>query len=99
MAEPNHPFDYHKPNNDQIHDIEIVRLACKILYDVAHVVVPGSAEGTLAIRKLEEFSMWANKAIVTNGRVGRPDELKRPIGEVQGDIDKLQSYLAVRSNL
>jgi hypothetical protein len=29
--------------------------------------VPQSAERTLAIRKLEEASMWANKAVVFDG--------------------------------
>lgn len=58
------PFEYQKPTESNIHDITVVRDACGYLRDAIEEHVPASAERTLAIRKLEEVSMWANKAIV-----------------------------------
>jgi hypothetical protein len=61
-------FDYHAPDSDQIGRIEVVRNGCRNLALIIRDYVPESAERTLAIRKLEEVSMWANKAIVFNGQ-------------------------------
>lgn len=58
------PFTYHQPTQIQVAEIEAVRNACRDLYEVILDNVPAGAERTLAIRKLEEVSMWANKAIV-----------------------------------
>lgn len=62
-----HPFEYQKPDEYQVAQIQRVREALKAAYDVILNDVVSSAERTLAIRKLEEASMWANKAIVFNG--------------------------------
>jgi hypothetical protein len=62
------PFVYQRPNAAQVEDIEIVRRSCENLYTIILQHVPQSAERTLAIRKLEEVSMWVNKAIVFGGQ-------------------------------
>lgn len=63
--EPNakHPFDYHRPNDEQIAQIATVREGCKALHAVI-LTLPPCRERSLAITKLEEVSMWANKGIV-----------------------------------
>lgn len=63
-----HPFDYQSPTPAQIQAIQCVRETLKVAYGVLLNHVPQSAERTLAIRKLEEASMWANKAIVFDGQ-------------------------------
>jgi hypothetical protein len=58
------PFDYHAPTPEQTEAIIKVRKAMKALNDLLLEAVPSSRERSLAITKLEESSMWANKAIV-----------------------------------
>lgn len=60
-----HPFEYQRPDADGIKKIEDVRLGCKTLYETL-MTLPVSRERSLAITKLEEVSMWANKGIVFN---------------------------------
>ena len=60
---PKHPFDYHRPNETQIAQINNVRQRCKALHATL-LQLPASRERSLAITKLEEVSMWANKGIV-----------------------------------
>ncbi len=67
MGEDLHPFDYHAPTPEHVAAIQKVRTAAKVLYETLLKDVPGCAERTLAVRKLEECSMWANKAIVFDG--------------------------------
>lgn len=59
-----HPFEYHRPDMDQVARIETIRAGCKAMYDLITRNCPSIAERTLALRKLEEVSMWANKSIV-----------------------------------
>lgn len=61
-------FVYHQPTDEHIEKIQAVREALGHAFDAIRANVPGCAEQTLAIRKLEEASMWANKAIVFDGR-------------------------------
>jgi len=65
MEETKHPFEYQKPTEEHVAKITEVREACKALYDVLQSL-PASREKSLAITKLEEVSMWANKGIVFN---------------------------------
>jgi hypothetical protein len=58
------PFEYQKPNSDQVERIEMVRHALKLAYNSIMGNCPPSRERSLAITKLEEVSMWANKSIV-----------------------------------
>lgn len=64
---PKHPFEYQAPTETQVLQLQAVRAALKEAYEQFCFNVPQSAERTLAIRKLEEASMWANKAIVFDG--------------------------------
>lgn len=59
------PFEYQKPSDEHVVKITEVREKCKELYDVL-LSLPESRERSLAITKLEEVSMWANKCIVFN---------------------------------
>jgi hypothetical protein len=61
-------FVYQQPNAEHIAAIQAVRKALGHAANVIKASVPGCAEQTLAIRKLEEASMWANKGIVFDGR-------------------------------
>lgn len=59
---------YHAPTPEQLEKIQAVRAALSAAIYALQAVVPGCAEQTLAIRKVEEASMWANKAIVFDGQ-------------------------------
>ena len=59
-----HPFAYQAPTNGQIELIQHYRDALKGLHDSLVLRLPVSRERSLAITKLEEVSMWINKAIV-----------------------------------
>lgn len=61
------PFDYQPPTPHHTAVIQDVRAATKELYEHVLQAIPPSVERNIAIRKLEEFSMWANKAIVFDG--------------------------------
>ncbi|UQN06778.1 RyR domain-containing protein [Deinococcus sp. QL22] len=60
---PKHPFEYQPPTIEQVNQIEEVRGALKAAYETL-MTLPSSRERSLAITKLEEASMWANKGIV-----------------------------------
>lgn len=64
MPEEKHPFEYQKPTPEHVQQIETVRAALKAAYDTVLETLPPSRERSLAITKLEEASMWANKGIV-----------------------------------
>ena len=52
----------------KIFRFQAVNEAARAMYDVLLEQCPRSAERTLAIRKLQEARMWANAAIVFDGR-------------------------------
>lgn len=60
-----HPFEYQRPDAVMVDQIEAVRQSCKATYNVL-MGLPACRERSLAITKLEEVSMWANKGIVFN---------------------------------
>jgi hypothetical protein len=60
----NHPFEYHKPSTEQAETMATLNLRFKAAYDLLVELVPGSADRTLAIRKLQEARMWANAAVL-----------------------------------
>lgn len=64
MTSPKHPFEYQRPTPEQVQQIESVRTVLKQAHDAVLASVPPSRERSLAITKLEEASMWANKGIV-----------------------------------
>lgn len=69
MADPTRsggkdPFEYQAPTAEMTEQIKLVRAALKDAHGILLRIVPSSRERSLAITKLEECSMWANKAIV-----------------------------------
>lgn len=60
-------FIYHRPTEDQLAVLTKWRDHCRQMQANIADDLPDSAELTLAMRKLEEFNMWLNKAIVISG--------------------------------
>ena len=63
--ETKNPFEYQKPSEQAVAKITEVREKCKELHTLL-LTLPDSREMSLAITKLEEVSMWANKSIAFN---------------------------------
>lgn len=61
---PKDPFEYQKPNEDQTKRIQRVRASCQDMASILKNNIKPSRELSLALTKLEEVSMWANKGIV-----------------------------------
>jgi len=59
-----HPFEYHKPTEEQAGRMTTISESCGLLYDQLIALVPSNAERTLAIRSLQLARMWANAAIL-----------------------------------
>lgn len=59
-------FTYHPPKGDQPERYQKLRSACLGLANVILNETPKSREQSIAIRKLEECSMWMNAAIARN---------------------------------
>jgi Xaa-Pro aminopeptidase len=62
-------FDYHKPSDDQVDRITVVRVAHKALVRAIWNIVPSGPDRTVAVRKIHESMMTCNKAIVCEGSV------------------------------
>lgn len=62
------PFEYHRPNEEEIGRIEQIREAFyRCFQEVEKLTRPGSVSGrhaALAKTKLEEAAMWATKSVV-----------------------------------
>ena len=63
MGEEQNPFEYVKPTEKSVEDIKKVREMYSDLNKMLLDLNP-SRERSVAITKLEEVSMWANKGIV-----------------------------------
>ena len=59
-------FTYHPPKEGQPEIYQELRAKAKELALLIEDKCPPSAETTLAIRKVEEAVMWANKSIACN---------------------------------
>ncbi len=60
-------FHYHRPSPAAVEAIEKIRAGCRAMQAVLDDALPEpSREKSLAITKLEEVSMWANKSVVIN---------------------------------
>ena len=68
------PFDYQKPTEKSVAEIATIRQVCKNLAGLIEDVVPFSRERSVAMTKLEEVSMWVNKAICFS-QVMSPEEV------------------------
>lgn len=66
-VEHKNPFEYQKPNDDQVRRIELIRHECANLLYLMETEIKSCRERSLAITKLEEVSMWANKAVAFEG--------------------------------
>lgn len=62
------PFIYIAPSKDNVQDITVIRTFCLGLDHLMQELTPSSRELSLARTKLEECSMWFNKAVVMNNR-------------------------------
>lgn len=67
-----HPFEYVAPTPASVEAIRDVRKAMMDLHDLILSTMPASRERSLAVTKLEESSMWANKAIVFSQKPATP---------------------------
>ncbi|HEY2596968.1 MAG TPA: hypothetical protein VGJ79_00655 [Candidatus Dormibacteraeota bacterium] len=56
-------FEYLKPTDTQMHDMEEARSAAATYADTLEALLPPGADKTYALRKLREVAMWANVAI------------------------------------
>lgn len=56
-------FDHHQPSSAQVERIMAVRIAAKAFVAKIWEMAPESADRTVAIRKVHEAMMTANKAI------------------------------------
>ncbi len=59
-----HPFEYHKPTDDQVARMANINGLLKAAYDVIVVDVPSNRERSLAITNLQQARMWVNAAIL-----------------------------------
>lgn len=68
MHELDHPFAYHKPDENEIRRIERLREAAQEFYEALwENTRPGSVSGryrALSKTALEEAMMWASKSVV-----------------------------------
>ena len=56
-------FEYLKPTDLQLADMENARTAAKVYADALEVILPDGPDKTYTLRKLREVAMWANVAI------------------------------------
>lgn len=62
-------FEYHKPSDDQTRRIQDVRLGAKLFVMSLWQNCPKGPDLTVAIRRVHEAMMTANKSIVLEGEV------------------------------
>lgn len=65
-------FDYHRPSEEQVERIAVVRRTCKAAARTLIETVQPCADRTVALRKLHEAMMNANKAIVCEESRAKP---------------------------
>ena len=64
MPDNQDPFVYSRPSEKQLDVLNQLRAKCKDLNDLQMALLPPGRCRALAITKLEEVSMWQNKAAV-----------------------------------
>jgi hypothetical protein len=62
-------FDHHKPNDDQVNRIQIIRGAAKVFVAAVWAQCPNGPDRIVAVRYIHEAMMTANKSIVLEGEV------------------------------
>lgn len=63
---PAKTYAYHKPSQDGIDKIKVLRKAFSDLHDLIEQTAPNSREKSVALTNLETTAMWAIKAVVCN---------------------------------
>lgn len=71
LREPRGNFTYHQPSPDAVLAIQAIRNGCRFLHGQIEDFIPQCREKELAVQKLEEVSMWANKAIVLTDTIAQ----------------------------
>lgn len=66
MEQQKNHFEYQKPTDKSTETIKSFRQECKELSEFIIQNIPNCRERSVALTKLEEVSMWGNKAIVFN---------------------------------
>ena len=56
-------FEYLKPTDEQIHDMNTVRQAAKVYCEALEALIPDGPDKTFIIRNHRSNAMWANVAI------------------------------------
>lgn len=90
------PFDYHRPTDAQIVTIAELRKECKVLYELIQAKLPNSRERAVAITKLEEVSMWVNKAVISTGEgpiIDDVEEARKRIAEYVADTRSVEQVM------
>ena len=59
-------YAYHKPSEDGIRVIAILREKFSEIHDAVEQYAPNSRERAVALTNLEQAAMWAIKAVVCN---------------------------------
>lgn len=62
-------FTYHKPTQDQVDGMELLRIHARVLMREILGCCPAGNEKALAEQKLREAIMWANASIVLEGKL------------------------------
>ena len=66
QIELDNSYRHHPPLDDQVKRYDKIRKQAKKLAELIVAVCPESCERSLALTKVEEAAMWANKAIACN---------------------------------
>lgn len=61
-------FTYHPPNASQVDIMRTIREEAKAFAELLDTGCPDGREKAVALTKLEETVMWANAAIVRDGK-------------------------------
>jgi hypothetical protein len=62
-------FTYHKPSEDQVERMEVLRIHARVLMREVLDSCPDNPERFTAVQKLRETIMWANASIVLDGKL------------------------------
>lgn len=62
-------FTYHKPTDDQVGRMDLLRIHARVLMREIFGCCPASPDKAAAVKKLREAIMWANASIVLEGKL------------------------------
>ena len=73
-------FEYNAPSANQLEALKLLRQSCDAHYKLLITLLPPGRCRSLAITKLEEVSMWENKACVFEVEDTTPKAEEPPVG-------------------